>query len=108
MSEQQSDAEYVQFNDPVYGIRAMAKLLTNYKLRYGLDSIRELITRWAPPSENITSAYIDDVAHMLGVGPDQTIGLSAQMMPLIKAIITHENGHQPYTDDDISRGIYLA
>ena len=32
MSETQTDDEYIQFDDPVYGIRALAKLLKNYHL----------------------------------------------------------------------------
>ncbi len=108
MSDAQTDPDYVQFNDPVYGIRAMAKLLKNYQLKYGLNTIRGLITRWAPPSENITGAYVDNVAHIVGVDPGKTISVTAHLAPLVKAIITHENGNQPYTDEEISRGIYLA
>jgi hypothetical protein len=108
MSAQQTDAEYVQFDDPIYGIRAMAKLLTNYQKNYGLDTIREIITRWAPPSENITSAYITAVSQKLGASPDQTIDVVGALPRLVPAIIYHENGEQPYSDAQISRGIALA
>lgn len=108
MSAAQPDSEYVTFDSPVYGIRAMAKLLTNYQQRYGLDTIRELITRWAPPVENPTASYIANVSRMVGVGPDQKIDVGERMAPLIKAIITQENGEQPYTDEQINQGIALA
>ncbi len=108
MSAAQPDTEYVTFDSPLYGIRAMAKLLTNYESRYGLDTIRGIITRWAPPIENITASYIDNVSRIVGVLPDQKIDVGERMAPLIKAIIQHENGQQPYTDEQINQGIALA
>lgn len=108
MSLQQTDAEYVQFDDPIYGIRAMAKLLTNYQKNYGLNTIREIITRWAPPNENITSAYVNAVSQKLGASPDQEIDVIGSLPRLVPAIIHHENGEQPYTAEQINRGIALA
>lgn len=108
MSSEQSDDEYIQFDDPVYGIRAMARLLQNYQTRYSLNTIREIITRWAPPIENITKSYIANVSRIVGASPDQEINVHDAMLPLVKAIITHENGQQPYTDEQIQRGIALA
>lgn len=107
MSSAQPDTDYVTFDSPLYGIRAMAKLLTNYQERYGLDTIREIISRWAPPSENITSSYIDNVSKLVGALPDQKIDVTARLVPLVKAIIQHENGQQPYTDLQIDQGIAL-
>lgn len=108
MSLQQTDAEYVQFDDPVYGIRAMAKLLTNYQKNYGLDTIREIISRWAPPNENITESYVANVSRIVGASPDQTIDVAGALPKLVPAIIQHENGQQPYSDAQINRGIALA
>lgn len=108
MSATQTDADYVQFDDPIYGIRAMAKLLNNYQSRYGLNTIRELITRWAPPIENITAAYIANVARIVGIDADKEITVDDYLPSLVPAIIQHENGRQPYTDEQINRGIALA
>jgi hypothetical protein len=108
MSAAQTDSDYVQFDDPVFGIRALAKLLSNYQTRYGLNTVRAIITRWAPPIENITAAYIDNVSRMTGLGPDQSFNVTDYMVPMVKAIIKHENGEQPYTDEQINRGISLA
>lgn len=108
MSATQTDDDYVQFDDPVYGIRALAKLLNNYQKRHGLNTIREIITRWAPPIENITAAYVDNVSRIVGVAPDRQISVSDNIVPLVKAIITHENGSQPYTSEQIAEGISLA
>ena len=108
MSAQQTDAEYIQFDDPVYGIRAMAKLLKNYQSRYGLDTISGLIGRWAPPNENITSAYIAAVSKKLGISPDHEINVAEALPQLVPAIIFHENGKQPYSNELIAEGIALS
>lgn len=104
--EAQVDKAFVIFTAPEYGIRAMAKILRNYFAR-GTDTIREVISTWAPASENDTQAYIASVANKLGMSPDQR--LSAMDLPkLIPAIIHHENGAQPYPIDLINKGISLS
>ena len=108
LSATQTDTEYVQFDDPVFGIRALAKLLKNYQSRYGLNTIEAIINRWAPPSENITTAYVANVSRIVGVDKDAQINVSDYMVPMVKAIITHENGSQPYSPDQIAEGIRLA
>lgn len=108
MSADQTDSEYIQFDDPVYGIRALAKLLKNYQSRHGLNTIREIINRWAPPSENITSAYVDHVSRVVGVHPDSEISVTDKITPLVVSIIKHENGQQPYTPEQIAQGISLS
>ena len=108
MSAVQTDDEYIQFDDPVYGIRAMARLLQNYQANYELNTIRGIISRWAPAHENPTDAYITNVSRTVGVLPDQRINVRDRMEPLIKAIILQENGRQPYSDETIRKGISLA
>lgn len=108
MSAEQTDASFVQFDSPVYGIRALAKLLKNYQSRYGLYTVREIINRWAPPTENITSAYVEHVARVAGVSPDEQIDINEKMVPVVTAIIKHENGENPYDADTIAEGISLA
>ena len=103
---EQTDDEFVQFTDPKYGIRAMARILNNYALR-GLNTIREVISTWAPPSENNTESYIHAVAQRLNLSPDSIIVDSAKPA-LIAAIIQHENGSQPYPVELIKQGISLA
>ena len=51
---------------PANGIRAIAKVLLTYQRQHGLDTLAELIERWAPAAENDSFAYIDDVATRLG------------------------------------------
>lgn len=96
------------FTDPRFGIRAMAILLRNYVNRYGLNTVRGLITRWAPPSENDTDAYANHVALELGIGLDDTIDLQAHLPSLVKVIVKHENAINPYSDALIDQGIAMA
>lgn len=108
MSATQTDSEYIQFDNPVYGIRAIAKLLKNYQSRYGLNTIQEIISRWAPPSENVTGSYVKHVAEVAGVHPEQEIQIADYLRPVVMTIIQHENGKQPYTVEQIEKGISLA
>lgn len=58
---------YCTFKSVVYGIRAAFAILRTYKFKHHLTTIEEIISRWAPPSENNTEKYIDDVAYMMRV-----------------------------------------
>ena len=52
------DSAFKQFESLAWGYRAIFVLLDTYRIRYGLDTIRGMISRWAPPSENHTETYI--------------------------------------------------
>ena len=110
LSDKQTDSSFCVFKTPEYGIRAMAKILLNYQKKYGLKTIKQIISRWAPPNENDTQSYIKSVSAAVGVLPDDEISLNNKnvMMSLIKAIIKHENGEQPYSEEQILNGINLA
>lgn len=108
MSPVQKDTAFVQFVTPVYGIRALAVLLKNYSSRYGLNTVEGLISRYAPPSENITGSYVSAVSKAIGVDARQTINVAAMLPGLIAAIIKHENGLQPYPESLIRQGVSLA
>ena len=64
------DPDFKQFESMEWGYRAMFVLLDTYRLRYGLDTLRRMISRYAPPEENHTALYIDAVCDMTGVGAD--------------------------------------
>lgn len=104
----QTDASFVQFITPEYGIRALSKVLDTYATKYGLNTVSGIINRFAPPSENNTGAYVAAVARALGVLPDQKISVAAYKPQLIAAIIKHENGINPYSVATISNGVAMA
>lgn len=103
-----SDGRYCRFTDPVFGIRALARVLGNYQRLYGINTVRGIINRWAPPVENDTASYINHVARVLGVGPDDVINVHDHMTQLVQVITLHENGQQPYADQQIVDGIRMA
>ena len=104
---EQPDPSFVQFTDPVYGIRAIARILHAYE-NQGIHTLAEAIDRWAPPNENNSAAYVSDVCARCGVGPDDVVSLHDILPQLIKAIIQHENGECIYSDTQIAQGIALA
>lgn len=110
MAAEQSDPRFVCFTDPVYGIRALAKVLLTYYKKYGLNTVRGIINKWAPPAENNSDAYIAHVAEELSVGPDDPISVtnSLTLESLVVAIIKHENGRCVYQDATIVKAIDKA
>lgn len=56
---QQKDREFCQFVTMTWGVRALLVTLRTYVVKHHLHTVREIITRWAPPSDgNNTEAYI--------------------------------------------------
>lgn len=59
---QQKDKEFCQFVSMSWGIRALLITLRTYVKKHHLHTVREIITRWAPPSDgNNTEKYIEFV-----------------------------------------------
>ncbi|MFC3151800.1 structural protein [Litoribrevibacter euphylliae] len=108
LSSEQTDSRFYQFVSPEYGIRAMARILNNYQVKHGLNTVRALINRWAPPFENKTDSYAEHVAHAAGLDPDQPIDVSQHLADIIPVMIKHENGQQPYSQSTINTGIQMA
>lgn len=105
-----SDGRFAKFETPEHGIRALGRNLISYQ-RQGIDTVGEIINRWAPPSDNNdTTAYIMAVCAQLGVTANQPLDASNPdtLQALCAAIIKHENGTQPYSPDQLSTGISAA
>ncbi|ENC8743626.1 hypothetical protein ABK587_004838, partial [Escherichia coli] len=104
------DGRFAKFETPEHGIRALGRNLLSYQ-RQGYDTISEIINRWAPASDdNKTDAYIRAVCAQLGVTPDQPLDASNPdtLKSLCKAIIHHEQGSQPYSDQQLAAGVSAA
>ena len=88
------DPDFKQFESLAWGYRAIFVLLDTYRIRYGLSTIRGMISRWAPPSEPHTEVYIRAVAADTGLDPDQKLDTHdpQTMIPLAAAISRVENG----------------
>lgn len=108
MSVSQTDPEFVQFVSAEYGIRALSKLLDTYSVKYGLNTVSGIIGRYAPSVENDTGSYINSVASYLGIDRNQPFDVQARKSELVRAIIRHENGLNPYSVATINSGISMA
>lgn len=121
--DQSADARFIVFTSPAWGIRAIARTLITYqdKRRAAdgsrIDSVREIVERWAPAFENDTEAYVRQVASALGVGPDDEavdVYRYDTMRELVRAIVRHENGPGTlpggdwYGEPVIAEGLALA
>lgn len=121
--DQSGDPRFIVFSQPVWGLRAIARTLITYqdqrRAQDGsrIDSVREIVERWAPAHENDTGAYAKQLAKALGIGPnDETVDVYdfGILRALVKAIVRHENGPGPlpgghwYADGLIAEGLALA
>lgn len=108
--DQSGDARFVVFITPYDGIRALARNALNAQRRHGCQTIREIISRWAPANENDLAAYIADVCKKVVHGPDDPIllGVSTTLEKLVRAIIHHENGRVIYDDETIDAAVKAA
>ena len=88
------DSEFKEFESMAYGYRAMFVLLDTYSRRYGLCTIRQMLNRYAPPSENFTEGYIRFVFAKTGIAPDEIVNSRAarDMVPIVAAMSQIENG----------------
>lgn len=106
---------FAKFSSMEFGVRAMVKLLQSYskvidsKTRTPIDTIAEIVSRYAPSNENKTDKYIENVSAWSGISPDQIIDpySKADLIRLIPAIIRQENGRH-IDQKVVEKGIDLA
>lgn len=109
---------FARFDSPENGIRALGKLLINYRGKGGtpgvggpgIDTVRETISRWAPGNENNTEAYIAAVTAKLGVKANDVINIKdvRTLRVFVGAIIAHECANYRYSDAVFNEGIRRA
>ena len=109
----QEDREFCQFSSMAYGWRAAFVILCKtYYGKYKLKTIRAIITRWAPPKENNTEAYIRRVTDRIGIGADTVLGdpqaHPAQWMMIAMAMAIVECGTTQLDYLSMLKGFSLA
>ncbi|MBZ4040981.1 hypothetical protein [Flavobacterium hibisci] len=104
------DKNFEQFENVYFGLRAMFKDLIN-DINKGKNTVKLLISEYAPPNENDTNAYINSVARTLGVSPTQRLSEinTNFLLKLGRAILKVElgNAHTQLTDADIVKSITM-
>ena len=95
------DSAFKQFETMAYGYRAMFVLLDTYHRRYGLTTIRQMISRWAPPTENFTEGYIRFVSERTSISVDTPVDSRSErdMIPIVSAMSEVENGRRAVRRD---------
>lgn len=95
-----------RYATPEEGIAALGDQLRRYGKR-GWNTVSSILSRYAPPSENDTAAYVAAVSRATGFAPGQALDLNdaRTLQKLSAAIIKHENGYNPYSDSQIMASI---
>ncbi|MGD9382204.1 MAG: structural protein P5, partial [Candidatus Thorarchaeota archaeon] len=68
-----TDSRIACFENPIYGIRAQAMILLKYQKDYNLRTIRDIIDRYAPATENSPDTYARYIAEALSVDSGEEI-----------------------------------
>lgn len=106
--DKNTDPRFEQFENLSWGIRAMSMDVLN-DIKKGKNTLRDLITEYAPPSENDTAAYIKLVSDQTKISPDAIIKPTPEILSaIVAAKIRVENGAKAkqYIDaNDIKEGI---
>ena len=103
-----TDGRFAVFQTPEEGVAASVRQLTLYGQR-GLNTVEQIVGRWAPPSENDTPAYIRAVSQRMNVSPNQEIDLSDPntMSRLVNAMSVQEVG-RVIPEDVLRRGVEIG
>lgn len=104
------EKRFARFDTPENGIRALGKLLLTYQDKYGLKTVKAIISRWAPSIENDTSAYVRAIEANTGTKPGADVDLhsASVLQGFAKAIIHHENAGFAYPDAVLVEGVRRA
>ena len=119
----QTDPGYVQYKDIKWGFRAAWKILDTYCLTFKKEgkayNVKNIIGRWAPPTENDTDAYVRAVVKLSGLGGNENMPRPKhywnfeevdKLVRLIRAMVCVENGikWEKVDTKDIWKGYDLA
>lgn len=104
-----TDKAFEQFISMEYGIRAAYIILRRYIRRYGKDTVAEIVSTWAPSSENNTEAYINTVCRLSNLTRDEKLRFEdkEKMVALVDAMIQVECG-QRVPENKIKKGYEMA
>lgn len=103
------ESEFEVFVSDKYGLRAGFIILRRYIRRYHKNTIRKIISTWAPICENPTEKYINFVSHSSGIDPDEMIMYEDEMkmVAIVKAMAWFES-RVTYNDAEILAAYKIA
>ena len=88
-----------------YGIRAAFCILRTYRTKYQTVCIEDIITRWAPPTENDTRKYISDLCRLTGFGGKERL-TEKDWPKLVKQMALLESGMK-LSEETVNKGYKL-
>ena len=93
LGELKSTGDFKVFINRTYGVRAAFKIISNYSLIHGIDfTVSNIIKRWAPPTENDTSSYINFVCDNRKIlTPSTQVSTMLQFMLLVQRMAVFES-----------------
>lgn len=118
--KEQTDKSFVQFETMAYGYRAAWKILESYWKHFHSTgqsfNVTTIISRWAPPTENDTQAYIRTVLKLSGLGGQENLLQPSRkvdterLVKLLAAMTTVECGipYKEVNTENIRKGFRLA
>lgn len=90
---------FQKFATPEAGIKAADANLSAYWSKYGINTPKDIVTRWAPPSENDTDSYIKDVSKRTGLDPGKPIDMTdPKMRALLLSAMFHHEGRKGFSN----------
>lgn len=100
-----TDTAFKTFGDMCWGYRAMFVVLHTYRTKHGIDTLCDMISRYAPAFENHTEAYARFVAEMAGIEVGDRVDTQSKelMTAIVGAMSRIENGVAADVDD-VRRG----
>ena len=105
----QTDQSFVQFETMAYGYRAAWKILESYWNYFHRTkqcyNVKNILSRWAPPAENDTQAYIHAVLKLTSLGgnenlPQPSRGVDTECLVKLMAAMTTVECGIPYKEVD--------
>jgi len=96
-----SKEPFERFQSLDYGLRAGFKLLQNYQRHYNLNTIEQIVYRFAPPFENDTESYINWMCDKTGFERNQPLDLHNKevLIPFCKYMIELETGRPIHSNE---------
>jgi hypothetical protein len=86
------DAGFAKFNTIEEGIEAMKKQLRLDLVKRGM-TLEDFLNKYAPPKENRTDIYINNIAKALDIDPDDKVS-SEKIDDLVASMIIQEGGKE--------------
>jgi len=103
-----SDGAFEEFKNPVLGLRAGIKNITN-KLKTG-KTLKEVINIISPPSENPTDKMVKEAARLANIKPTDKVDITNTKIVkgIIDGLLKWEAENFKYSDKVINKAIKLA